>query len=67
MYLANIWSQDKLHVSSAYPKHKNPKSIQEMGLYNSTMAISTGFTVWLKCKGIIFQYQTSYLNVNQQI
>jgi hypothetical protein len=26
-------------------KNKNPKSIPEMGLYNSTMALSTGFTV----------------------
>ena len=42
-----ICNQSKLHVSSGYPKRKNPKSIQEMGLYNSTMAISTGFTVGL--------------------
>jgi hypothetical protein len=28
-------------------QNKNPKSIQKIGLYNSTMAISTGFTVGL--------------------
>ena len=32
---------------SACPKHKNPISTKEMGLYKSTMAISTGFTVGL--------------------
>jgi hypothetical protein len=46
-YLAKICNQRKLQVSSGYPKCKNPKSIQEMGLYNSTMAISAGFTVGL--------------------
>ena len=42
MYLAKICNQAKLLISNGYPKHKNPKSIQEMGLYNSTMALSTG-------------------------
>jgi len=40
-------NQCNLQVSSGNPKYKNPKSIQEMGFYNSTMAISTGFTVGL--------------------
>ena len=45
--LATICNQSKLQVSSGYPKYKNPNSIQEMGFYNSTMAISAGFTVGL--------------------
>ena len=44
-------NQCDLQVSSGYPKHKNPKSMQEMGLYNSTMAISKGFTVGLNLNG----------------
>ncbi len=35
-----------------------------MGLYNSTMAIS-GVYRWLKCKGIIFQYQVDILMSNR--
>jgi len=46
--------QLNLQVSSGYPKHKNPKSIKEMGLYNSTMAISTGFTVGLNVNNCLF-------------
>jgi uncharacterized oligopeptide transporter (OPT) family protein len=42
-----IRNSAKFLISSAYPKHKNPTSTKEMGLYNSTMAISTGFTVGL--------------------
>jgi hypothetical protein len=33
---------------------QNPKSIQEMGFYNSTMAISTGFTVGLNVNNWFF-------------
>jgi hypothetical protein len=41
-------NEDKFWKSHyVYPNCKNPKSIQEMGLYNPTMAISTGFTVGL--------------------
>jgi hypothetical protein len=43
-----------LKVLSRYPKHKNPKSIKEMRLYNSTMAISTGFTVGLNVNHCLF-------------
>jgi hypothetical protein len=45
--LAKICNQSKLHISFGYPKCKNPKSIQEMGPYDSTMAISKEFTVGL--------------------
>ena len=33
---------------------KSPKSIQKMGLYNSTMAISIGFTVGLNVNNLFF-------------
>jgi hypothetical protein len=35
-------------------KTQNPKSIPEMELYNSTMAISKGFTVGLNVNNLIF-------------
>jgi hypothetical protein len=50
--IAKICNQSNLHVSSGYPKYKNPKSIQEMGLYNSTMAISE-VTVGLDVNNLI--------------
>jgi len=42
----------------AYPKHKNPTSSKEMGLYNSTMALSTGFTVGLNVNNIFLNTRT---------
>jgi hypothetical protein len=39
-------------------QNKNPKSIQKMGFYNSTMALSTGVYRWLKCEQYTFEYQT---------
>ena len=48
----------KFQIASASRKHKNPKSIQEMGLYNSTMAISTGFTVGVNVINKFFSTRT---------
>jgi hypothetical protein len=56
--LAKICNQSKLHVSSGYPKCKNPKSIQEMGPYNSTMAISIGFTFGLNVNNLFFSIRS---------
>jgi len=43
-----------LQVSSGYPKYKSPKFIQEMGPYDSTMAISIGFTVGINVNNCFF-------------
>jgi hypothetical protein len=53
-----------LHVSFGYPKRKNPKSIKEMGLYNSTMALPTGFSVGLNVSDTSLMYQIGYFDVN---
>jgi hypothetical protein len=51
----------RLHLD--IPNAKTPKSIQEMGHYSSTMAISTGFTGLLQCEQFIFQYQILVFDV----
>jgi hypothetical protein len=51
---------DKFRISQT----QNPKSIQEMGHYNSTMAISTGFTVGLNVNNCFFSIRFHYLMSN---
>ena len=46
-YLAKICNSANCQISLGYLKHKSPKSLREIGLYNSAMALSTGFTVGL--------------------
>ena len=60
-------NKGKLMISSKYPKHKNPKSIQEMGLYNLTMVISTGFTVGLNVNDLYFSIRFHYLMSNRVV
>jgi hypothetical protein len=57
VYLPEIQLNFRFHLDNQ--NAKTPLSTKEMGLYNSTMAISTGFTVGLNVnKQLPFQYQT---------
>ena len=52
-FLAKICNQDNLQISFGYSKHKNPNSIQEMGLVIQPLAPSTGFVDGLNVGSLI--------------
>jgi hypothetical protein len=54
IYLANIWNQTIFLVSSAYPKHKNPKSKKKWGFTIQPWQSPQGLPFGLNEKELFF-------------
>jgi len=53
-FLANTWNRAIFQVSTRYPKHKNPKSLREMGFYIQHILTSKGLSVGWNVNSEIF-------------